>query len=439
MTKTRKSTAVINTASRRGGVIKRKAGSSKLYVDFYYFNRRVSKSTGLDDTIENRAKVQLFLDKIMQKIEERTFRFADAFPGATRKEKKLFTELEGRQFLPEPQFVNFGDYAKDWMQRILPTYTSKGKQRDYLSSLNSRILPFFRKMSFYEISPTELKMFVASLKKTEGKDKGKQLSRQRIKNILIPLRRIWVEAANKYRWNIRSPFEGINEAIPKKKRVRTYKVFRLPEWLHFLQSAPPFYRPHLEFFVMTGLSPSEMAGIRKEDVGERYIEVERSIVLGDEQEWLKNNYRFRKIYITDALRRAVDQVIRQAPDSPHLFPMEDGTHFNNNSFRKVCWNKALKASQIAYKTPYSTRHTFCAWSLAVGKNPMQMVNLMGHASKQMVYQVYGEYVEDLEDDVEDILRYYGHDFLVKPKKNITPLLGFGASNGASWEPIMING
>jgi integrase len=42
------------------------------------------------------------------------------------------------------------------------------------------------------------------------------------------------------------------------------------------------------------------------------------------------------------------------------------------------------------------------------------VNLMGHSSKQMVYQVYGDYVEDLEDDVDDIIRYFGVDFLIKP-------------------------
>jgi integrase len=47
---------------------------------------------------------------------------------------------------------------------------------------------------------------------------------------------------------------------------------------------------------------------------------------------------------------------------------------------------------------------------------MKMVNLMGHSSKKMVFQNYGEYMEDLDDDLEDILNYYGMDFLVKPEK-----------------------
>jgi integrase len=124
--------------------------------------------------------------------------------------------------------------------------------------------------------------------------------------------------------------------------------------------------------------------------------------------------------------------------SQQLFPMKDGTPFDGNSFRKTVWNKALKESQIAYKTPYSTRHTFCAWALTIGLNPMKLVNLMGHSSKQMVYQTYGDYVEDLEDDTDDIIRYFGVDFLIKPGKKISPLLTFGDSYGDSRGLIHIN-
>jgi integrase len=68
---------------------------------------------------------------------------------------------------------------------------------------------------------------------------------------------------------------------------------------------------------------------------------------------------------------------------------------------------------------------------------MKLVNLMGHSSKQMVYQLYGEYVEDLEDDVDDIIRYFGRDFLIKPGKRISPLLVCGDSYGDSQNSIHI--
>jgi integrase len=71
-------------------------------------------------------------------------------------------------------------------------------------------------------------------------------------------------------------------------------------------------------------------------------------------------------------------------------------------------------------------------------NPMKLVNLMGHSSKQMVYQVYGEYVEDLEDDVEDIIVYFGKDFLIRPTKRTTPFLSYGDSFGVSRDSILIS-
>jgi hypothetical protein len=55
-----------------------------------------------------------------------------------------------------------------------------------------------------------------------------------------------------------------------------------------------------------------------------------------------------------------------------------------------------------------------------------------------VYQVYGEYVEDLEDDVDDIIRYFGKDFLIRPGKKKSPLLTFGDSFGDSCDSIQIH-
>lgn len=429
------STISINETRNRGGNIKKRSGSEKLYVDFYYFGYRITKSTGLDDTPQNRDKVRLFLDKIMNKIEERTFRFTDVFPGATRKEKKLFTELEGQQFNPDPQHVNFGEYAKEWMERVIPTIASQSKLKIYTSALNSRILPHFKHMNFYMITSVELQDFIAGMKKKNGPDKGKQLSRQRIQNIFLPLERIWDDAADQYRWNIRSPFETINRHLPQKKHLRKDKVFRFYEWMQFLECVPAFYRPHVEFLVMTGLSASELAGIRKEDVSNRSITLIRSIVLKQEKELLKNDFRFRRIPITESIRRVIDQMQLLCPSSRHLFPMEDNNPFDGGSFRKVVWNHALKESHVAYKTPYSTRHTFCGWALTIGMNPMKMVNLMGHSSKQMIYQEYGDYVEDLEDDVDDIIRYFGVDFMIKPERKLSQLLTFGDSNGDSQKPI----
>jgi len=49
---------------------------------------------------------------------------------------------------------------------------------------------------------------------------------------------------------------------------------------------------------------------------------------------------------------------------------------------------------------------------------LRLVNLMGHWSKRMIYEVYGNYVEGLEGDFWDILNYVGKDFAETKKRPV---------------------
>jgi len=42
---------------------------------------------------------------------------------------------------------------------------------------------------------------------------------------------------------------------------------------------------------------------------------------------------------------------------------------------------------------------------------------MGHGSKEMVYDVYGKYVDGLETDAGKIIDYFGSDFIGINKKS----------------------
>ena len=64
-------------------------------------------------------------------------------------------------------------------------------------------------------------------------------------------------------------------------------------------------------------------------------------------------------------------------------------------------------------THYTTRHFFASWALTLRIDPNRLVKLMGHSSKKMIYEVYGDYVEGLEDNYSRILEYFGKDFIAK--------------------------
>ncbi len=90
--------------------------------------------------------------------------------------------------------------------------------------------------------------------------------------------------------------------------------------------------------------------------------------------------------------------------------MESGRTFDVDSYRKNAWSPAVLATGMDYRKPYVLRHSFVAWSLTIGIDMNRLVALMGHASKEMVFEVYGKYVEDLETDAGLILDYFGKDY-----------------------------
>ena len=78
---------LVQASQTERGSITKKRGSNRLYVDFYHRGVRIVKSTGLNDTSENRQKIQGWLDRVMARIANGTFIFAEAFPGASQEEK----------------------------------------------------------------------------------------------------------------------------------------------------------------------------------------------------------------------------------------------------------------------------------------------------------------------------------------------------------------
>lgn len=67
----------------------------------------------------------------------------------------------------------------------------------------------------------------------------------------------------------------------------------------------------------------------------------------------------------------------------------------------------LPSAGIQYRRPYATRHTFALWHLVAGTHPEALVALMGHGSKQMVYEVYWKYSPGMAEQADQIRAYLG--------------------------------
>jgi integrase len=103
----------------------------------------------------------------------------------------------------------------------------------------------------------------------------------------------------------------------------------------------------------------------------------------------KTLHQIRKIPISQAIRQRLDILLKRSSGAL-VVTSKTGTIFRPSTFLKDVWTKAAKASGITDKVPYSMRHSFAAWSLTLRIDPNRLVRLMGHGTKKMIYEVYGE-------------------------------------------------
>lgn len=440
----------------RFGSIYRTKGSKYLYISFYYYNQRLRFPTDREDTPANREELVQFMNNVGNKIRNRTLQFAKTFYWLDEATKTHFSVLEGRDFKPEPEHVMFGEFASEWMEKNIPTFSSITKKRDYRQVIHSRILPYFSDMTFSMITATEVNSFIDNLArcdrtKAQGKKRQtlKPLSIKRIKNVVGPLSKIWLAACNHYNWNLRDPFTGISSKyaqisdrqVEQREReaalkvlsdeedeVGTREVILLEEWQQVLLHIDPHYHVVMNL-LLTGMIGSELEALMKQHIRGNAIQIRCSMVRDDGKLYLrfkpKNWYRKRDIPMTGKLRHLLDEAAAcstsaeviefdndiSIPANQFVLTMNDGSPFNYDSFRKNVWDKALKLANLPPKVPYAARHTFVQWALIIGVAKTRLVDLMGHSTKKMIDEVYGKYRQGLVEERQRILDYLGEDFL----------------------------
>ncbi len=326
--------------------------------------------------------------------------------------------------------ILIGDFLERWTREIVELYDSHTKKDDYKAILKCWIIPIFRRKEFSKYHTTRVQKFIATLKAKIGKNKGKTLSRARIVNILTVLRAFFEDAVDEFNWDIPDPFRSINRYLPK-SQPKQREIFMFGEWQQIITEIDPWYRPMVEFMMLTGMIHSEISGLMRSDIRTDHILIQQSIVRKVLSPNLKTRHRHRRLPITVHMRRILEHVLSRT-DSQFIFAEPNGRPYLREGFIEDYWMPALQKAGVPYRPPYSIRHSFAGWSLLVGIDPLRLVKLMGHGSKQMVFEVYGNYIDGLERDFLGILNYLGRDY-VETKRKPLPYQKYllGESTGES--------
>lgn len=410
------------------GNVVRKPRSPYLYYDFRHLGIRVETSSGYPDTPENRTKVVAELMDKRKQMGLGTIRFSDAFPNASPKLKALFAAKEALLIAPSPQEVKIGAYITFWTQDVLAYIEPKNKRYALKIIIDYWVLPAFSNFSFFEVDTSLIGKFISTMRQKKGKNNGKRLSKARIRRIIFTLRLIWSDACEKYRWELPDPFKNVRKQMPKDDEhdeflddtggipsvaVSPQVPLRFNDFLSYLRHMDPWYQPMAELWILTGLIPSEMAGLTPRHIRDGYLYIRSFVSNGVKNNKGKTKFRQRAIRITSSIRRILDVFLsrpRDSDDDP-LISRKSGKPLTHAAFN-AAWRTAEALTELPHhRVPYVLRHSFAAWALTIGVDMNRLVGLMGHASKAMVFEVYGEYVEGLEEDRYKILEYFGHDFI----------------------------
>ena len=77
-------------------------------------------------------------------------------------------------------------------------------------------------------------------------------------------------------------------------------------------------------------------------------------------------------------------------------------HYAKNSLAHT-WDTGLEKAGVRARHPYQSRHTYACWSLTAGANPSFIASQMGHENAKMVFEVYGKWIGEMNQNQVDII------------------------------------
>ena len=225
----------------------------------------------------------------------------------------------------------------------------------------------------------------------KGAGKRQGLAAATINRILVPLRSILNEAADRYGFS--SPMRDVKSLKVPRSKV---EPFTLAEVQRFLDAVREDFRPYYTVRFFTGMRTGEIDGLKWKyvDFERRQILVRESFVMGRE-DYTKNDHSQREISMSEPVFDALQGQRERTHRHTFVFCTAQGRPLNYNNVAKRVWHPLLRHLDLAPRKPYQTRHTAATLWLAAGENPEWIARQMGHATTEMLFRIYSRYVPNM--------------------------------------------
>ena len=376
--------------------------NGKLFFDFRFKGTRCREYTAVEDTKANRTKMEKILKKIEDDIEAGTFDYRRYFPGSKFAEKfdpyptpqrVMGQQIQAAYGVPAPMLKTptFKAFSEQWFSEF-----SIGWRRTYFSSvrqiLDSRLLPAFAEIEVSNIRREDILSFRSTLAKDPGRKQDSKLSPRRINAIVLVLKQVLNEAADRYNFTTQG-----NRVKPLKLKKADVKPFTLEEVQRIINTVRPDFKQYFIVRFFTGMRTGEIDGLKWKyvDFDKKMIHIRETFTAGEE-DYTKNDTSQRDIKMSQPVYEALKvQYEATGRLSKFVFCNRDGKPIDLHNFCKRVWYPLLRHLNLELRTPYQSRHTAATLWLAAGEAPEWIAKQLGHANTEMLFTVYSRFVPNL--------------------------------------------
>ena len=266
----------------------------------------------------------------------------------------------------------FSDVAQDWLNTL---DVKRSTSMSYTNLLNNWWMPEFESVRINRISAPMIKRVLAA----------NDVSNKTKRNALIVLKGVLDHAEISP-----NPCATIRIRKQQKPPVERYRPDEREQLINALDGQAKAF-----FAIMFGggLRTGEVLALQWDDWDGEKLHLSRSMTRR-RIDTLKNDER-RSVVIPSWVRPIINELPSRFVGGP-VFVNTKGTAMLDSDLMAIAWRKAHEDTGLAYRIPYTCRHTRAAELLSANVNPAAAAKQMGH-TVEMFLRTYSEFIEEYAD------------------------------------------
>ncbi|MDG0863919.1 site-specific integrase [Pelomonas aquatica] len=372
----------------------------QLFFDFRWNGARYRAQTDEVDSPAARKRLAPKLESLNEALRTGTFDLGKFFPDLAVPLTST-SPAATHEVLPPPSVVtpitsavpcslSFRSFSDQWYSEFRVGWR-KTYDATVRGLLDQHLLPRFGTTAVSAVTRAQILEFRAHLSKLPGRREGSKLSPARINTIMLILRQILQEAADRYEFTM-----PMGRLKPLKIPKSDVMPFTLTQVQDLIARVRPDYKHYLTVRFFTGMRSGEIHGLKWKYIDfERRLILVRETIVGGEEDYTKTDASQRDIVMNSVVYDALLAQKKATGNRDYVFCNLKGEPVDTINFTKRVWYPLLRHLGLELRRPYQTRHTAATLWLAAGEMPEWIARQLGHASTEMLFRVYSRYVPNL--------------------------------------------